>query len=201
MSVVLAFEGDTDLPFVSRLAEDAGLSDWFPIDCGGKSQLDLELPSYRGAARGSPWFVLRDLDRDADCAPALVSTLTPEPAPWMCFRVAVRQVEAWALADHDAVARFFAVRPMAVPSSPELEENPTRTLVNLARQSTSPHIRKGMVPRAGSRTSVGPLYEALLIEFGSRAWDLDRACKNSPSLRKARQRLRELGERWRRHVG
>ncbi|MBX3184853.1 MAG: hypothetical protein KIT72_16145 [Polyangiaceae bacterium] len=201
MTVALVVEGDTDLPYVRRLAADAGLSPWTEIDCGGKSQLDLELPGYNGAAHGSPWFVLRDLDNDAPCASALVASFDLPPAPWMCLRIAVREIEAWALADRKAIAQFFAVRPMAVPSDPDAEADPTQTLVNLARSSTSVRIQRGMVPAARASVSVGPLYESLIIEFGERAWDLDRASENSASLRKARQRLRELGARWRQHTG
>lgn len=57
-----------------------------------------------------------------------------------------------------------------------------------------------MVPRQGSATTVGPLYEALIIEFGTRYWSLDRASDRSPSLRRARQAIRKLGENWSAHA-
>lgn len=53
-----------------------------------------------------------------------------------------------------------------------------------------------MVPSDGAKTSVGPLYEAKIIEFGERHWNLERAVLRSDSLRRARLRVRELAQRW-----
>jgi hypothetical protein len=53
------------------------------------------------------------------------------------------------------------------------------------------------VPKPGSAVTVGPLYEAKVIEFGGQHWSLGRAVERSESLRRARQSFRRLGERWR----
>ena len=118
----------------------------------------------------------------------------------MCLRLAVRELESWLLADHEGVAGFFKVTARDLPLSPDNEIDPTQKLVNLCRKSTSRRIREGMVPRQGSATTVGPLYEALIIEFGTRYWSLDRASDRSPSLRRARQAIRKLGENWSAHA-
>lgn len=57
-----------------------------------------------------------------------------------------------------------------------------------------------MVPAAGRSTVVGPLYEAKVIEFGQIHWNLDRACRRSDSLQRARAAVRKLAERWNRHL-
>jgi hypothetical protein len=201
MSIMVAFEGDTDLPVIRRLLEDAGLPLGLPIDCGGKARLDAELKGYNGAAQGSPWFVLRDLDDDAPCAGKFLAGLRFKPSRWMCFRLAVRELEAWLLADKEAVSRFFRVDERHIPNHPDLETDPTASLVALARKSTSSTVRKAMVPAPNMGVQVGPLYEATLIEFGEKAWHLDRACQRSPSLKRARDALRALASRWRAHVG
>jgi hypothetical protein len=200
LAVVVVVEGDTDLPIVRKLVADAGLEVQHEIDCGGKQRLDQELSAYNSAARGFPWFVLRDLDRDAPCAGAFVQTLTLEVSRWMCFRLAVREMEAWMLADAGALADFLAVPERLIPDDPDADDDPTHTIVNLARRSRREAIRRAMVPGRGHSASVGPLYEAKLIEFGQTLWSLSRACAKSRSLRRARQRLRELADRWRRYV-
>jgi len=79
-----------------------------------------------------------------------------------------------------------------------------RALLPVARQVGAAfghgwtHVRGAMVPKAGE--SVGPLYQATIIEFGRDEWDLGRACGRSPSLRRAREALRELASRWQRHA-
>ena len=199
MSLVIVVEGDTDLPVVRKLASDAGLPISAEIDCQGKGKLDRDLPGYNSAARGSPWFVLRDLDQDAPCAPTFLAGTAVRASPWMCFRLAVREVESWLLADTRAMARFLRVDEHRLPRDPDSEPDPTRTLVNLARQSRSPGIRKALVPRPGTSTVVGPLYEAKLIEFGHRHWRLEQAVTRSRSLEKSRDALRALAKRWNHH--
>ena len=88
------------------------------------------------------------------------------------------------------------MKPQWLPGSPDEEIDPTTTLVNLCRRSASRTVRDGMVPRQGSVTTVGPLYEALIIEFGTDIWSLSRASRRSPSLHRARKAIRTLGERW-----
>jgi hypothetical protein len=196
LSIAVVVEGDTDLPFVRKLIDDAGLESWTEIDCGGKSQLDQDLPGYNNAAKGSPWFVLRDLDHDAPCAGGFIETLAFTFSKWMCFRLAVRELEAWLLADREGVATFFSIKLSEIPESPEREEDPTRTLVNLARRSRSKKIQRAMVPKPGTAVAIGPLYEAMIIEFGERHWSLERASQRSASLSRARERLREIARLW-----
>ena len=46
----------------------------------GKANLRRALPGYNAAAQGDPWLVLVDLDRDFDCAAALVADWLPAPS-------------------------------------------------------------------------------------------------------------------------
>ncbi len=49
------------------------------------------------------------------------------------FSLAVREIEAWALADREALADFMGVKQAKIPEHPDGEEDPTVTLVHLAR--------------------------------------------------------------------
>lgn len=197
---MVAVEGDTDIPFAEKLLADAGLGALRFLDCGGKDRLDRDAPAYNAAARGAPWFVLRDLDHDAACAPDFLAGSGLEPNEWMCFRIAVREIESWLLADHEAVASFFRVRASRIPPSPDAEADPTEALVNLSRTSRRARVRKAMVPSRGGHAAVGPLYEATIIEFARDHWSVERASLRSPSLAAARRALKRLGAKWREHI-
>ena len=196
MTLSIAVEGDTDLPVARLLAADAGLEVALALACGGKDRLDIELPGYVNAAKGAPWLVLRDLDQDESCAPAYLTQRSVSASRWLCFRLAVREIESWLLADVEGLSRFMGVAPTRFPADPDALVSPKRHIVELARKGRA-EIRKGMVPLPGRSRPIGPLYESLVIEFGSRHWNLDRASVRSESLRRARAALRALGVAWR----
>ena len=109
----------------------------------------------------------------------------PQPALQMCFRVAVRQVEAWLLADAESLAPFLSVRPNRIPAHPEQLEDSKQEMVNLARYSRRQAIKKDMVPREGSGRSVGPAYASRLIEYIQNFWNPIAAGKRAESLARA----------------
>ncbi len=151
----------------------------------GKANLKDKIAGYNNAAKHAPWVVLVDLDQDADCAPPLRVGWVPTPGPQLCFRVAVRAVEAWLMADAEAVAAFLSVAHRKIPANPEGLVAPKEALVNLARASRRKQIRDDMVPREGSGRSIGPAYVSRLIEFASSHWRPAEAADRSDSLRRA----------------
>jgi hypothetical protein len=140
----------------------------------GKPFLQQRIRGYNTAAHHAPWVVLVDLDRDHDCAPPLFAAWLPQVAPRLCFRVAMRAVEAWLLAD------------------PEALDNPKLTMVALARASRRRDIREDMVPREGSGRPVGPAYASRLIEFTSSSWRPQSAAQRANSLWRAIECLRRI---------
>lgn len=161
----------------------------------GKRQLLDRLPGYNNAARFSPWLVLVDLDHDADCTPPFKAVTLPAPAAQMCFRVAVREIEAWLLADHERIAEFLDVGRGLLPRDPEREADPKRVVVNLARRSRSRDISRDLVPRVGSGRSEGPAYASRLIEFVSdqrHGWRPTVAARSSDSLARCLRSVRRL---------
>ena len=161
----------------------------------GKANLRRALPGYNEAAKRSPWVVVVDLDDECACASMLVNAWLPLPSAQMRFRVAVRQIEGWLLADADRFAMFFGVRRGRVPDDPDAPQDPKNTVLALVAESTKSAIRADMVPRPGSGRRVGPAYAARLIEFvmhGKSGWRLDQAAAASPSLRRCVERVDEL---------
>ena len=192
-------EGDTDLPYLRKLADDAGLPATSDIDAGGKGNIDRDLAKYNAMGKSLPLLVVRDLDRDAKCAGELVSGMRRKPARWFRFRLAVRELESWVLADAVGLARFLGVEKKWIPEDPDSEADPTQSLLAVAGRAPA-QMRRKLLPEKGNTAVVGPLYEATLIEFGTRVWSAARASERSPSLRRARVALEILARDWRRYV-
>ena len=190
--IAAAVEGPTDEAVVERLIDHAGGKVGTVYGKKGKSHLCQKIAGYNNAALRAPWLVLVDLDADADCAPPLCEAWLPQPAPHLCFRVAVRAVEAWLLADPETLARYLGVWPNRISGAPEKLEKPKAALVDLARRSRRRDIRADMAPRNGSGRRVGPAYSGRLIEYAATEWRPAVAAGNAESLRRAIDCLRRL---------
>lgn len=193
--VSAAVEGSVDEVLVKRLISEAGGIPGEVYGKNGKLPLRARINAYNSAARYRPWVILVDLNHEADCAPDLCRAWLPRRSPKLCFRVAVREVEAWLLADREQIANFLSITKSRVPVNPESEENPKQVMVNLAARSRRRNIREDMAPRPGSRRDVGPAYTSRLIEFISASeggWRPDVASTYSQSLKRCIECLRRL---------
>jgi hypothetical protein len=194
VQICAAVEGLVDEAVVRRLLEHVGAAPGPVYGKQGKAALRQKIMGYNNAAQREPWVVLVDLDRDHDCAPPLRDAWLPHPAPRLCFRVAVHEVEAWLLADAERLAAFLGVARSRVSQDPESLVDPKVAMVNLARSSRRGDIRDDMVPRAQGEREVGPAYSSRLIEFVSQRWRPEQAARHSESLRRAIECLRRLAE-------
>jgi hypothetical protein len=183
--VTIAAEGIVDEAVVRRLICEVGAEPGRVYGRNGKDALRKRMAAYNRAAQFEPWMVQVDLDGDADCAPLLRAAWLNSPARFMCFRIAVREVEAWLFADRANLASFLGVPAELVPRQPEAVDNPKQQMVNLARRSRRREIVEDMVPRPASRRLVGPAYSARLIEFAATPWQPMTAARQSESLQRA----------------
>lgn len=192
-----AVEGPSDEAVLQRVVIGRGAQVHRIQVQNGKSNLRRALPGYNAAAQGDPWLVLVDLDQDFECPAALVMNWLPAPSAYMRFRVVVRQIEAWLLADVDRFAGFFAVKRSAIPDHPDELPDARAALLAVVSRSRRSAIRQDMVPRPGSGRRVGAAYTSRLIEFASNAdegWRPDAAAERSPSLASCLMRLDHLIE-------
>jgi hypothetical protein len=169
----------------------------------GKTQLIPKIGGYNKAAELSPWLVLLDLDNDAGCAPEYRDRILPQRAPRMCFRVAVRAIEAWLLADRSRISAFLHVREGVVPRQPEILNNPKKALIELAAESEDRTIREHLIPRPGSGRSEGPAYASRLMEFildPKEGWRPEVATKLAPSLKSALECLKRFKPKTKRRL-
>ncbi len=188
--VTLAVEGDLDERVAIRLVGEAGGAGSLVHGKRGKPWLRERIGGYLNAARHSRWLVLVDLDDDT-CPPELRVDWGVADAPLgLCFRVAVRSVESWLLADRERLARFLGTARSRIPTRPDEADDPKQSLINAARRSRSGRIRDAIVPRPGAR--VGPLYTSTLSQFVDELWNPTEAAEASPSLARCRTRLAEF---------
>lgn len=183
--VSAAVEGPTDAAAAERLILEVGAQPGPIYIRDGKTELLRRAGAYDNAAKFSPWLVLVDLDHDEDCAPPARNRWLPNPAPRMCFRVVVREIESWFLADRANLAQFLRIPVGRIPAAPEQIDHPKHEMIRAARNSRSRAIRADIIPRAGSGRETGPAYSSRMIEFAQTRWSPSMAARSAPSLARA----------------
>ena len=189
--VKAAVEGKLDDAVVRRLVADAGAEIVNVYRADGRAKLisPRRIRGYAAAARYDRWLVLCDLDQD-ECAPKLVANAVQNPPALFCFRVAVRSVESWLLAD-PGLAAHMEIRPVWLPREPDSEPHPKQTMIRLAQRSRNRDIRLGVGGDRG--TSDAPsLYNSFLSDFVESDWDPEQAAGRSDSLRRAMDAVSRL---------
>jgi len=155
------------------------------LQCYGRSGsgfLKKRIRSWNQAARQLPFLVLTDLDQ-AECAPSLIGEWLPtEPHPNLLLRVAVREVEAWLLADHQGWAEFLGLQQPPKFHRPEDLPDPKAALLKEAARSRRRSIRSDLLPAPGTTARVGPNYNGRLIDFVGTTWHPERARHHADSL-------------------
>jgi hypothetical protein len=84
---------------------------------------------------------------------------------------------------------MLGIRMAKVSQQPELESDPKRALVNLARKCRRRRLRDELVPAAGSTNQIGPAFNVRMSQFVRDLWDVGRASAVAPSLARTVDRL------------
>jgi hypothetical protein len=158
----------------------------------GFGYLKKTIRGFNQAARGTPFLVLTDLDQGI-CPRQLVTEWLPVPKhPNLLFRIAVRAVEAWVLADREAFGKFFGVdnKHMCLPT--DQLSDPKRVLIDLVARTRHRELREAIVPTRRSTAKQGPDYNRPLTEFLEKAWKLHRAVNHSESLKRTLEVIRQF---------
>lgn len=199
--VNLATEDELSEAVLRRLLRHArrGYSVGNAYGRGGFGYLRKTIIGWNRAARGVPFIVLTDLD-NCVCPPALIEQWLPATPkhPNLLFRIAVREVESWLLADSANLSEYLHINAKRMPENPDQIADPKKTLVDLARLSRSADVRGRIVPKSRSTATQGPDYNACLCAFVAGQWDIDLARANSASLDRAVRRLAIFAPIWER---
>ena len=155
----------------------------------GFGKIKTGIPRFKNASRAVPHIVLTDLDR-ALCAPSLMRDWdVDEGAKDFLFRIAVREVEAWLLADREGFSEYLNIPLVKIPQHPEQENDPKQTLFNLVRKCKKRRLVEELVPAVGSCASIGPLYNMRMGAYVRDNWNVQRALMHSDSLDRAVKRI------------
>lgn len=183
-------EGDLDEAVAVRLIAEAGHEPGLVYGRRGIGYVREKISAFNRSARQIAYLTLVDLmDTRIACAPEVRRQWVPHPNVGMLFRVAVREIESWLLADRQGIAQYLSVPITRIPANPEALPDPKQSLVNIARRSRSRRLRQSVVPAAGSSAQTGRLYVAELKQFVQDAWSVPNAATNSPSLARCFHRL------------
>jgi hypothetical protein len=162
---------------------------------GGYGYLQSGIPKFCTFARRTPLLLITDLDR-ATCAASLITkwignNLLPEK---FLFRVAVREIESWLLADHDGMKALLGSGGTKLPRTPDSLADPKRALLSFARRAPR-DVRNDLIVQTGAVASQGLGYNQRMCDFIQSKWSPNQASLRSDSLRRARIRLRHFS-RW-----
>lgn len=159
----------------------------------GYGYLKKTIRGFNNAAKGTPYLVLTDLDKN-ECPLGLIEKWLPHPKhPNLLFRIAVREVESWVLGDRAAFAKFLGIKQELIPQDVDGLEDPKKKLIDLARKSRK---RGGIVPAKGSTAKIGPDYNGQLIDFVTNYWQVEVAALSSPSLKRAYDAIMTFEPTW-----
>jgi hypothetical protein len=163
----------------------------------GVGYVQSKLRSLNQAAAGMRIVVIADRDSVQKCPIEMTRAwLGGAPRhPNLVVRMAEMESESWIMADREGISSFLEVPLNRVPQFPDSLIDPKQELVNIARLSRSRNIRDQMCPAAVAQSIVGPAYNSVVEHFIRSSWRPARAIGNSPSLRRAQLRIRELAQR------
>lgn len=160
----------------------------------GNGYLKSNLDKFSNIARTTPVLLMTDLDNE-DCAPGLIRRWLGKrkPPTGLLFRVAVRETEAWLLADAEGFAAFSGVPSNKIPQDVESLPDPKSRLIELVRRYGKRSVKADIVPERGACAKVGLAYNQALCPFVQGSWSPERAERVANSLARARQSIEKLG--------
>ena len=152
---------------------------------GGFGYLKKAIYGFNHAAKITPFLILTDLDQ-TECAPILLQKWLPlHRHPNLLFRIAVREVETWLLADRTNFAKFLGIPATLIPINVDDElSDPKQFLLQIATRSRNRMLRHALVSASGETLRRGPDYNGCLIGFVAKHWNIMEATANSPSLQR-----------------
>ena len=186
-------EGLMDEAVAAKIIKAAGHIPGTSYGLRGCGYVKKKVRSYNLSAKSTFYLTLIDLmDTSEECAPEVVTRWVPDREPKMLFRIVIREIESWLIADREGIAQFLRIDLLKVPAMPEQLADPKFELIRLARRSRNKSIREALVPEPDSFAIVGKLYTSEMIRFIGTQWNIQNARVNAPSLEKCLLRLEEI---------
>ena len=165
----------------------------------GSAYLKQKLPAFNNAAKGMGFLLVTDLDNCA-CAPQLIqdwfvcdlSEYSKHKHCNFAFRVAVREIESWVLADREQFADYFGLAKHIIPEQTDSLADPKQFLLQIVAKCRKRSLREDIVPKPGDKRKVGPDYNGRLGEFVQTRWRAESAICHSISLQRTWKAMRSF---------
>jgi len=162
---------------------------------GGFGPFRARIPGMNTVAqRVTPVSMVADADQSPCPVTQLKEWLPKRPSDRLALRLAVREAEAWAMADHEGFAEFAQLSSAKLPPAPERLPNAKQVLLKLIERCKRRELRGEMLPGKHDRSLVGLGYNIHLKVFVSNYWQAERAALRAPSLARAIPRIAALLE-------
>lgn len=169
----------------------------FPQITRGNGNLKKKCPGLLAMAKsGATVVCLTDLD-SRPCPGALLTDWfnwsrnhSSDLPKNLIFRIAVREIESWIVADRDAWATFIGIPAANFTQRPDELPDPKQSLLRVLSAKGKKKLHVEMLPRGTAH--VGPRYNEVLCRFIESEWAPERASECSPSLKRAIQALESL---------
>jgi len=151
---------------------------------GGSGYIKKNIRGFNNASKASVFLLLTDLDT-TECAPTLIRQwLTCPQNPNFMFRIAVKEIESWILADRINFSNYLGIPVQRIPLITDEINDPKQFILNLSDKSKKSSLRNGMIFRHKDTLKPGPDYNGCLITFIENFWDINKAIHHSPSLKR-----------------
>lgn len=190
--IYLATEDELSEKLGTRIAGEVGLKVHTFIRRNGAGYLRSRIKNFCELARKFPIVLITDLDA-VDCPATLMRQWfggNERPNDFV-FRISVREIESWVLADHQGIYELMGDRIGMLPDQVDLLVDPKRELLDAASRAHR-SVREELIAKRGAIASQGIGYNKVLGDFVQNVWSLERAYPRSPSLQRALLRLQEL---------
>ncbi len=193
-NIVLATEDELSEFLGEKLIKDANtsLNVTLRLRKGGFGYLKSKLPNLCGLSKTQPVIIFTDLD-SCECPKILIDSWFKniERPQGFLFRVVVREIESWVLADHKAFSEYFGISQAKLPPDPDSLLDPKAALLKLVSGSRR-EIKDAMIAKKGALAIQGVGYNTILGDFIRTSWSSLRAQERSRSLKKAFSRINEF---------
>lgn len=188
----LVVEDELSEAVLRQLLSECGFVDGYCYRKGGYGYIKKHIGKFNQAAAQTPYFVLTDLDRYSCASELKLDWLPVSQHQNLLFRVAVREVESWVLADRAGFARFLGISFTRIPSRTDDIEKPKEFLIDLAKHARNRQLRDALIPKPDGTAKVGPDYNGRLSDFVFTEWNIQTAATHSNSLSRAIRALKNF---------
>jgi hypothetical protein len=194
-SIAVATEDELSEQVAVRLTSDAGLEIAMTLRKNGNGYLRGSIEKFANMSLNQPLLLITDLDTLKSPQHLILQWMKKKPVPpGLLFHVAVREVEAWLLADHLGMKHLLGGKIGKLPSAPELLPDPKASLLAFAAKAPR-EIRSDLVAERNSMAAQGLGYNARLGSFVRTVWKPNQAAELSPSLAALRADLTALSKK------